>query len=217
MHNACAHPNAIARAHTRILAELAEALPDAVTAADKQRAVAAAERHLGDAGDGSLRTILDAVRAGVAAISSSHRAACGLLVVLLLLGGCTLPLRQVNIGAPVPLYVGSPTAVADELEQRGGERPAFPRITLGWTDRERMECAVAWSPNPDQRAGEWGALINEFCHLIDLVGGDHWYAAYLLTGGSLNALCDDMPDDAKAEAMARREARRRAKAEGLTP
>lgn len=139
------------------------------------------------------------------------------LLAVILLGGCSGPLRQVNRGAPVPLFHGSPTALADELVRRGGERLQFPRIQMGWTDRERMECAVAWSPNPDARAGEWGALINEFCHLTDLVGGDHWYAAYLLTGGSLNALCDDMPADARAAANARAEARRRARAEGINP
>lgn len=59
-------PDALTRAHTRLLAELAEALPEA-DSATMERARHAAERHLTDAGDGSLRTILDAVRAGVAA------------------------------------------------------------------------------------------------------------------------------------------------------
>jgi hypothetical protein len=210
----CTLPSAIARAHTRVLAEVDEALPTATTEA-KRRAVAIAERYLADAGDGSLRTINDAVRFGVAA--ARRITPLILLAVLLLSGsGCTRPLRQINVGAPVPLYFGSPTAVADEYVARGGVRPAFPRILTGWTDRERVECAVAWCPNPDQRAGEWGWLLNEFCHLIDLTGGDHWKAAYLISGSNLNALCDDMPADATAAVLALREARRRAKAEGLS-
>lgn len=152
-----------------------------------------------------------------ATFTTPARIAAIVMLIALCLVGCGAPLRRVNGSAPVPVYHGSPTAVADELVRRGGERPVFPRIQMGWTDRERLECAVAWSPNPDARAGEWGALLNEFCHLIDLIGGDHWYAAYLVTGGGLNALCDDMPALKLVEMRARSEARRRAAAEGIAP
>jgi formylmethanofuran dehydrogenase subunit E-like metal-binding protein len=62
----CATPAALSRAHTRILGDLAVQLIDA-DSDTMGRAIRAAEQYLADSGHGDLRTINDAVRAGVAA------------------------------------------------------------------------------------------------------------------------------------------------------
>jgi hypothetical protein len=125
--------------------------------------------------------------------------------------GCTNPwLRQMNTGAQVPVYIGSRSALRAEAERRGSPTPPFPQVVAGWTDRNRKQIAIAWSPDPDPLARELGAWTNEFCHLIDLCGGNYWQAAYLVSGGNLQAMCADAPPEAQATWLALDEARKAA-------
>jgi hypothetical protein len=140
------------------------------------------------------------------------------LAALLCLAGCGSGLRTLNHGAPVPWRVGTPSDLRAYVVSTGETPLAPPGYYGGLTDRERMVVLTARSFDlaKDREAQQLGWQLNEFCHLVDMVG-DHWQAAYLVTGGDLNALCDDMPAEAKAAARARAEARRRARAEGVAP
>ena len=143
-----------------------------------------------------------------------------ILVACLMLVGCSpCGLRQVNVGAPVPWSIGDPSDLRQYLIDHGEKPRPYPAYYGGLTDHENMRVMTAkcYDDSKDKQAKEIGWILNEFCHLIDYTGGDHWKAAYLVSGGDLNALCDDMPVQAKANVIALAEACRLRRLNAVIP
>jgi hypothetical protein len=127
-----------------------------------------------------------------------------ILVACLMLVGCSpCGLRQVNVGAPVPWSIGDPSDLRQYLIDHGEKPRPYPAYYGGLTDHENMRVMTAkcYDDTKDKRAKEIGWILNEFCHLTDIVG-NHWAAAALVSGGDLNALCDDMTPEGRAAAKA---------------
>ena len=145
-------------------------------------------------------------------------AAAVVLLSLLLLTGCDARVIQLNPGAPVPWFVGNPSDLRAYAEARGATSP--PRGYWGGLyDREAkvIYTARAFDLNKRREAQQLGWQLNEFCELVEDCG-DARLAAYLVTGGDLDAICGDLDDgdmlpESEAKVRAMIEARRRAKAE----
>jgi hypothetical protein len=140
------------------------------------------------------------------------------LLWMLLLTGCGSGLVRINGDAPVAWLEGDPSDLRAYAEARGAVTPPGT-YWGGLYDREAKVIITARSYDDriPKRLRELGWQLNEFRELIEDVG-DPGVAAYLVTGGDLDALCGDlddgdMPPESEAKVRAMIEARRRAKAE----
>lgn len=150
-------------------------------------------------------------RQRIAAVAT--RPALGLLFAALLLSGCDARVIQLNPGAPVPWFVGDPSDLRAYAEARGATTPPG-HYWGGLYDREAKVIYTARSYDLQQRreAQQLGWQLNEFRELIEDCG-DPGLASYLVTGGSLDAICGDlddgdMPPESEAKVRAMIEARR---------
>jgi hypothetical protein len=132
--------------------------------------------------------------------------------VLLCLAGCVGGPRQINVGAQVPWHVGTPSDIRAYVVSQGHTPVMYPLYYGGLTDHDAMLLwtARSFDDAKNKQAQEIGWQINEFCHLVDLMGGDHWKAAYMISGGDLHATCPDAPVQAQAMFKALDEARKAA-------
>jgi hypothetical protein len=126
------------------------------------------------------------------------------------IGGCVHGPRQINVGAQVPWHVGTPSDIRAYVISQGHTPVPYPMYYGGVTDHDAMVIwsALSFDDDKNKKAQEIGWQINEFCHLVDLMGGDHWKAAYMISGGDLRATCPDAPVQAQAIFNALDEARR---------
>jgi hypothetical protein len=115
-----------------------------------------------------------------------------LAVVCLLLTGCS-GVRQLNVGAQIPVYTAPDAVVQREWRIRSGQHSRV----LAFTDYEKGEIFII-STLP--RMLFLSALANEQFHVAEKYGV--WEAAIMLEGGDFHPTCSDMPAEARAKKFA---------------